>query len=231
MSRGSENSVIDDSVLKDQENRVYKEWKRSGENRTPGGPRLMLFNPAVVEPEFSTFSEYGGELVLRMESTGESSRLCWGEIPVVRAHSHELPLQTESHGLVLLSHVVSNGTEPELDEACRVLQPGGVLLIMGLNHIGFRFFRERSGRDVPGLRPLMVRERLERLDMNVRILLAAGFMNRQWPDNINSGAARILVPVADLLMIVARKNEPRLASPFKRTQLRTVSAPSALAGS
>lgn len=222
---------MDDSVLKDQENRVLREWNRSGENRTPGGPGLMLFNPAVAEPDFSTYSEHDGELVLLMESAGETTRLRWGEIPVVRAQAHALPLQTDSHGLVLLSHVLSNGTEPELDEACRVLQPGGVLLVLGLNRFGFRFIRERTRPEVPGLRPLMVRERLEQLDMNVRILLAAGFMNRLWPDNMNSGLARTLVPVADLLMIVARKNEPRLVTPVERTQLRTVSASSALAGS
>jgi len=223
--------MYEDSHLKNPGNRLLAEWMRSGENRTPGGPGLMLFNPALSAPGLEAFSQDDGGFLLRMNSSAESSRLCWGEIPVVRAYSTGLPLQTGSLGLVMLSHIISNGAEAELEEACRVLQPGGVLLVLGLNRIGFSYLRRRSGIDVPGLTPLVVRERLEKFEMTTRMMLAAGFMNRKWPENMNTGLSRILIPIADLLMIVARKKEPRLASPIKRTQLRTVSSPSALAGS
>ena len=220
----NENSVVENSGK-----RILDEWGRSRENRIPAGPGLLLYNPAMTEPGFATCFEEKAELFLSLGAREPSTQLGLCGMTVVETHSDQLPLQSESHSLVVLTHLVSKGTEPVLREASRLLQPGGVLLVMGLNRYGFSYLRNRF-EGVPGLCPLSVRDHLEQVDMNTRSMLAAGFLNRLGPENMNAGFSRILIPLADMLLIVARKNEPVLASPVSRARVRTVSAPSALAG-
>lgn len=221
MKNNSEVTKQHNVILKDLENRVFEEWKRSAENRAPDGPGLMIFGSGAPVPDFRELMETSDGPVLQMERGVESHSLCWGEIPVALTCARQLPLQTRRFGLVLLSHIISDGKESELEEACRVLKPGGLLLVLGLNRNGLRYLRGRSQSDMPGLRPLAVRGQLEQFDMNVRTVLAEGFLKRRWPEQMNQGLARMLIPVADLLLVVARKEEPRLATPVKRTQLRT----------
>jgi SAM-dependent methyltransferase len=224
-------SVSDQSsILQNLEKRICREWQRSSENHQPIAPSLVIFNQAASPPDLELGEGSNQGLALQLKSGMPTAHLRWGDLPVSRICSGELPLQTSSLGAVFLSHVISNGEEPELAEACRVLQPGGLLLILGLNRYGMRHLTTRSDSGLPGIRPLTVREHLEQFDMNVQIMLAAGFCRRQSPGQMNRGIARLLIPVSDLLLIVARKYEPRLATPVSRRRLRAVRAPSVLAG-
>lgn len=217
-------------------NHLLGEWTRSKFARTPMAPGLIIGNASVPLPDREILAGAVKEPLLHIETASpekcSESEAClhWGEIPVVRTSASLLPIQSSELGLVLLWHVLSDGGGRQLEEACRALEPGGVLLVAGLNRNSFRYAFEGAGRGIPGLRPLAVREKIDRLGMNMETLLAAGFFGRSGPRNMNTGFARILIPVADMLMIVARKKEPRLATPIKRSQLRTVSAPAALGG-
>ncbi len=171
-----------------------------------------------------------GRPMLRIASGSSPSELKWEDLVVATASSQSLPLQDGSAGLVLLNHVVADGREPELEAGCRLLQPGGRLLILGLNRLGFRYLHSRSKRDFPGMRPLAIRARLESLDMRILVMHAAGFFCSERPQSMNSGLWRILIPLADQLLIVAKPAEPRIMNPVSTTKLRAVASPSALAG-
>ncbi|HKJ16898.1 MAG TPA: hypothetical protein VJ984_06105 [Xanthomonadales bacterium] len=218
------------SILTTLEKRICSEWERSADNHPPVAPSLVVFNHNVSPPDFELSGGYNEGLALLLKSGKNDTGLLWGGIRVGRSCSEELPIQTSSLGAVFLSHVVSKGNEPQLAEACRVLQPGGMLLILGLNRYGFRYLKDRSEDGLPGIRPLAVREHLEQYDMSVQRVLAAGFLNSQWPPRMNIGAGRLLVPVADLVLIVARKYEPRLFTPVSKRKMRTANAHSALVG-
>ena len=224
-SPGNQRSILD--LL---EKRVCGEWERSIDNHPPVAPSLVIFNQAVPPPDFELSGGYNEGMALSLKSGLEEVRLLWGETTVGFTSSADLPIQSSSLGAVFLSHIVADGSEPELEEACRVLQPGGMLLIMGLNRYGVRYLKDRTKSGLPGIRPLLVRERLEQNEMSVKRMLAAGFFNSARPGRMNTGPGRALVPVSDLLLIIARKYEPRLFTPVSRRQLHTARAHSALAG-
>jgi len=127
----------------------------------PGAP---LFGPVFLH----TASEFRG-LAIRLnqdESTLSEQR--------IRCDSGQLPFQDKVFQSVVLHHVVSDGSELELEEAVRVLARDGVLLVLGLNRMGWRYrFQERSG-PLPGLSPLKVKARLESLQMTMQGFAGAG---------------------------------------------------------
>lgn len=216
-------------ALERLEERLLEEWAESSGSRLASAPSLVIFSPAAPGPELQSLVQSRGAPALRLASNGGAD-LEWGAIPVARTSSRALPLQTATFGAVMLCHVLARGDEPELAEACRVLQPDGRLFIVGLNCTGLKYWRTRSSMGLPGIRPLALRARLEALDMKVLRLHAAGFLQSERPRRMNHGLGRILVPFADMCMIVAKPVEPKIMNPLSKSRLRTVGAPSALAG-
>ena len=220
-----------DLLLRTLGQRVLAHWQSSKRLPMAEGPNLLIFNPRAPQPAYHWLPEFGGSMGLDLKAGGQSAHLQWDGVSVAQTCSLELPLQSASLGNVILSHVVGSGHEPELREACRVLRPGGNLFMMGLNRIGFRYLLDGSGDTLPGLRPLAVKGHLEQFDMSVEMMLAAGFLRQDWPRQMNRGAARLFIPLADLLLIVARKIEPQILTPLTASRLRAVGASSAIAGS
>lgn len=208
---------------------LLQEWAESSGSRLASAPSLVIFSPAAPGPDLQSLVQSRGAPALRLAST-DGADLEWGAISVARTSSRALPLQTAMFGAVMLCHVLARGDEPELAEACRLLQPGGRLFIVGLNRSGLRYWRMRSSTGLPGMSPLALRARLEALDMQVLRLHAAGFLQSLWPRRMNRGPARLLVPFADMCMIVAKPVDPTIMNPLAKSKLRAVGAPSALAG-
>jgi hypothetical protein len=75
-----------------------------------------------------------------------------------------------------------------------------------------------------------LRDRLEKLDMKVHRLLAAGFGRAEWPRQMNQGLSRTLIPLADHFLIVAGPAEAEIINPLPKRSLRAVGSPSAVAG-
>ena len=77
------------------------------------------------------------------EAYGLSIRLCQDEsrsdCRKVRCETSQLPFQDGTFNMVVLHHVVADGSEPELAEAVRVLARNGVLILLGLNRMGWRY--------------------------------------------------------------------------------------------
>lgn len=211
--------------------KLFRNWAEGIGSRVPERPRLVLFNPAVPVPESNPWPSTSPEAELQIAGVETDTALVQDSVIVARANSALLPVQTASLGAVLLVHLVADGKEEVLEEACRTVQPGGFVLILGLNRLGLRHLTKRSGGRLPAMSPLAVRGRLENLEMNVISTLAAGFLCGDRPGDLNRGPARMLIPLADLLLIVAQPVTPRIMTPLsEEKKIRTVGAPSALAG-
>ncbi len=92
----------------------------------------------------------------------------------VSCESAQLPFQDRVFSMVVLHHVIGSGEEPELTEAVRVLARSGVLLLLGLNRMGWRYRTQDDIRRLPGIAPLRVRSRLEQLGMTMQGFAGAG---------------------------------------------------------
>jgi len=220
---------LQELALKRLGERLLEDWAESSESRLASAPSLGIFSPAAPSPDLQSLVQSRGAPALRL-AFADGADLEWGGIPIARTSSRALPLQTAMFGAVMLCHVLARGDEPELAEACRLLQPGGRLFIVGLNRSGLRYWRTRLSVGLPGMSLLALRARLEALDMQVLRLHAAGFLQSERPRHMNRGAARLLVPFADMCMIVAKPVEPKIMNPLAKSELRTVGAPSAWAG-
>lgn len=134
----------------------------------------------------------------------------------VCCESSQLPFQDNAFCTVLLHHVISDGFEPELAEACRVLRRSGVLIVIGLNRMGWRYRAQDDYRRLPGLAPLAVRNRLESLGMGMKGFAGAGLGGRKKPALLMDGLGSACLPVADLLILQAGKQAGPVVTPHRR---------------
>lgn len=125
--------------------------------------------------------------------------------------SEQLPFQDGVFQMVVLHHVISDGREPELSECTRVLARDGVLILLGLNRMGWRYRTQDRIRRLPGLAPLRVKTRLEQLQMTMQGFAGAGLCGLQRPAWMHSGLSSIGAPIADLVILQARHaNSPEV---------------------
>ena len=137
----------------------------------------------------------------------------------VLCETANLPFQDSVFSMVVLHHVVSDGMESELDEAVRVLSRDGVLIIVGLNRLGWRFRSQGRLRRLPGIAPLKVKSRLDQLDMTMQGFAGAGIFGMQRPVFMSSGMAGLGSPIADVVLLQARHNNGPEMTPLKFRKL------------
>lgn len=128
-----------------------------------------------------------------------------------------LPIQENVFSMVMLHHVVSDGMQAELDEAVRVLARDGVLLILGINRMGWRFRSQDRFRKLPGISPLKVKSRLDRLEMNLQKFTGAGLFGMKRPEFMGSGLAGLGSPIADVVLLQARHRSGPEMTPLARS--------------
>lgn len=133
----------------------------------------------------------------------------------VRCDSGELPFQDKVFQTVVLHHVVGAGKEPELSEAVRVLARDGVLLLLGLNRLGWRFRIQGSRGKLPGLSPLKVKDRLDELNMTMQGFAGAGLAGLSRPVWMHSGLASLGAPLADIVLMQARHADSPEVTPLR----------------
>lgn len=176
-------------------------------------PSAPLFDPVFLH----TASEAFGVNI----SLGQDEALRAGQR--LRCTSAQLPFQDHAFQMVVLHHVVSEGAEPELAEAVRVLARHGVLLLVGLNRMGWRYRTQDGIRRLPGLAPLQVRGRLEQLGMTMQGFAGAGLAGLSGPAFLSGGLAGLAAPLADLVLLQARHRDSPAATPLRfRKSRRTV---------
>ena len=121
--------------------------------------------------------------------------------------STNLPLQDAAFHTVILYHVTRDGTEHELDEACRVLAPAGELLVLGINRSSWSGMRVYRHGPVPALHLASVRNRLQARNMVIDRTLGAGLLGQSRPVMEGHRLSSLALPFADLVVVRARHRE------------------------
>jgi len=174
----------------------------------PSAPR---FDPVFLH----TASEvYGISVSLNQDE-------CSGMDQKIQCESDQLPFQDGAFQMVVLHHVVSNGREAELTEAVRVLARDGVLILLGLNRMGWRFRTQGRIRRLPGMAPLRVKTRLEELRMTMQGFAGAGLAGMNRPVWMHSGFSSLGAPVADLVLLQARHANSPEVTPLRFRKSRS----------
>jgi len=169
------------------------------------------------------------------ETYGLSISLCQrgdlGADQKIQCETRQLPFQDGAFEMVVLHHVVSDGREQELSEAVRVLARDGVLILLGLNRMGWRFRTQDKVRRLPGLAPLKVKTRLEELEMTMQDFAGAGLAGMNKPVWMHSGFSSLGAPLADLVLLQARHIDSPEVTPlrFRKTRAGVVQS-AALSG-
>lgn len=133
----------------------------------------------------------------------------------LRCESGQLPFQDGSFRMVVLHHLISDGREAELSEAVRVLARDGVLILLGLNRLGWRYRTQGRIRRLPGMAPLRVKSRLQALGMTMQGFAGAGLLGLKRPAWMHSGLSSIGAPLADLILLQARHQESPEVTPLR----------------
>jgi SAM-dependent methyltransferase len=129
--------------------------------------------------------------------------------------SDQLPFQDHVFQMVVLHHVIGNGKEPELAECIRVLARDGVLILLGLNRMGWRYRAQDRYRRLPGLAPLKVKEQLQALGMTMQGFAGAGLCGMGKPAWMHSGLSSIGAPIADVVILQARHADSPELTPLR----------------
>ena len=90
---------------------------------------LMLKHASARDLQLDTAQ---GTLVVRLDSDENSDR------SLLKCRLDSLPFEEAVFDLVILHHLVNDGSEPLMDEALRVLIEGGDVVISGLTSSGLR---------------------------------------------------------------------------------------------
>jgi len=168
-------------------------------------PAAPLFDPVFLHTESELF---GVSISLSADRDGEAgARLC--------CLSSSLPFQDRVFRMVVLHHVIGDGSEPELEEACRVTARNGVLILLGLNRAGWRFRTQDAIRRLPGLAPLTVRHRLEKLGMKMQGFAGAGLLGQRKPRFMNRGLGSLGAPLADVVILQATHRDSATVTPLR----------------
>lgn len=174
-------------------------------------PHAPLFDPVFLH----TASEFHGvSISLSQDDQPGAGRR-------VSCESTQLPFQERAFSMVVLHHVVGSGEEAELSEAVRVLARHGVLLLLGLNRMGWRYRTQDDIRRLPGIAPLRVKSRLERLGMTMQGFAGAGLGGLPRPAFMSAGLTGLAAPLADLVLLQARHRDSPEVTPLRFRKTRT----------
>lgn len=168
-------------------------------------PSAPLFDPVFLHTESEA---YGVSISLnQVDDRGFDQKL--------HCESTQLPFQDSVFKMVVLHHVIGNGDEPELAECIRVLARDGVLILLGLNRLGWRYRTQGRIRRLPGLAPLSVKARLEKQGMTMQGFAGAGLCGMRRPAWMYKGLSSIGAPVADLVILQARRADSPEVTPLR----------------
>lgn len=124
---------------------------------------------------------------------------------VVHGRLAALPFSNEAFELVVLQHLLCDGTEAVLQEALRVLAPGGDLVISGLNSAGLRYRMGNRAAQFPGLRLNRIIYHLKSQAFKIETCLRMGLagmlgpvQENSWPGDHWSG---LVLPFADWVVL------------------------------
>jgi len=119
-----------------------------------------------------------GDLPLEPVNNAQLIRLSADESSndsMLRCRISALPFEEAAFDLVILHHLVADGSEVYLSEALRVLAAGGDIVISGLNSSGLRNRIVNRKRQVPALKLDRICKFLKSRSFNIEQCLLMGF--------------------------------------------------------
>ena len=125
-----------------------------------------------------------GDLPLEPVNSAQIIRLSSEEFSadaLVRCRITALPFEEAAFDLVILHHLLSDGSEPLLAETLRVLVAGGDLVISGLNSSGMRNRIGNRNHQVPALKLNRICNFLKSHSFNVESCLQMGLAGLSRP--------------------------------------------------
>ena len=133
----------------------------------------------------------------------------------------ELPFQDSCFDRIILFHLLNDGHEFELTEACRVLCQSGRLIIVGLNSLGWTYRIQRGQASpeyqMPGIKLLKIRANLARAGMRLEHFAGRGLFGKDLPVSgpIGEGARKLLAPLSDLMILSAARMDKPSVTPLR----------------
>ena len=126
------------------------------------------------------------DLPLEPSNTAQVIRLSADEsVPgsMLRCRISALPFEEAAFDLVILHHLIADGSEEYLAEALRVLAAGGDIVISGLNSSGLRNRIVNRKMQVPALKPDRICKFLKTRSFNIEqcLLMGLGGFSRPAP--------------------------------------------------
>lgn len=119
---------------------------------------------------------------------------------VLHTRLSALPFESDVFDMVVLQHLVEHGGEAVLDEALRVLAPGGDIVISGLNSAGLRFRFANRSHHYPGLRLNRIIYHLKSESIKIEHCLRTGLACMPWPRPRDSWYG-LTLPFADRVIL------------------------------
>jgi len=168
------------------------------------GSVLLINPPGVPLPDCPGLHRDEHSFGLALDLSLGPSQLAVNPQALLECSSAALPFQTGVFRVVLLSLVTENGTEPELDECCRVLMPGGELFLLGVNRRSWSGIRGRKQAGVVRMSIPRVIARLNHQDMAIEHITGIGLLGRTGPQMESNRFSAAALPFADLVLIRAR---------------------------
>lgn len=122
------------------------------------------------------------------------------EKAVVHTRLDALPFENQAFEVIVLQHLLNDGSEVVLSEALRVLAPAGDLIISGLNSAGLRYRVGNREAQFPGLRLNRIINHLRSHSINIEHCLRMGLagMSRPLPKESLHGLA---MPFSDRIVL------------------------------
>jgi hypothetical protein len=197
-----------------------------GEDRK--GNVLVVYHASISPPDTPCLrrdeNTFGMAVCLRHGEGDSSSNIQSG----LECVSHALPFQDEVFHKVVLYHVTEHGDEPELAEACRVLVPGGDMLLVGLNRTSWGKLKTYRTSQVSVMSPALVQTALEDHDMQIIDKRGLGLLGQTKPGMGRHKLSTLVLPFADLVLLQARHREKPAATRMLLKKLPAGAMPASL---
>lgn len=191
---------------------------------------LCIAHPSLCQNSAPSGDSTGSAFGLNLVLPAGGGRCAGNAGRAVRCSSAELPFIDAAFRSVILYHVIAAGSEAELAEACRVLAPGGDLLIVGLNRSSWAGLDRASWPQLPRLHAVRVTLRLRDYGLAVEERLGAGVCGRSRPAVVQRGWQRVLLPVTDIALLCARHLHRPVAGRPRLKDVPAGLAPTAFVG-
>lgn len=197
--------------------------------RNPGRGKLLIAHGSVFR-DAAAGDEANPVLGLNLSLRHGARQEAAVSGPVLECASDALPFVDGAFHHVTLFHVLADGREDELEEACRVLAPGGDLVIVGISRMSWTGLDGRHAPDLPRIQRGRLHRQLDLRGMAVEGICGAGLMGRSRPRVIGTGWWRLVLPVADVVLLHARHRQRPTAIRPRLKDVPAGLAPTAIAG-